>query len=173
MNTVLGLCAGYCKYIQVVTMLGARNRYQRELVRTNPLPFRSNGLGLRVVPCMVIARFIMIFRDLEIVCGERRVYRLMKAQGLKPQTGYRKPRHHGTKASVTAPNYLAQQFNVLEPSETWITDITHIRTKALAIAFSERLHSKRNRSTSLIFRTAIGLLNMGSLKSSTISGYSN
>jgi len=67
-------------------------------------------------------------RDLGVVCGEQRVYRLMKAQGLKSQTGYRKPRHYGTKASVTAPNHLAQQFNVLEPNETWVTDITYIRT---------------------------------------------
>lgn len=46
--------------------------------------------------------------DLGIVCGEQRVYRLMKAQRLKSQNGYRKPRHYGTKTSVTAPNHLAQ-----------------------------------------------------------------
>jgi putative transposase len=67
-------------------------------------------------------------QDLGIACGEQRVYRLMKAEGLKSQTGYRKPRHHGGKPHVVAPNHLAQQFDVLEPNETWVTDITHIRT---------------------------------------------
>jgi putative transposase len=52
----------------------------------------------------------------------------MRAQGIKSQTGYRKPRHYGAKASVTAPNHLAQQFNALEPNKTWVTDITYIRT---------------------------------------------
>ena len=68
-------------------------------------------------------------QDLGIACGEQRVYRLMKAQGLRSQTGYkRKPRHHSGKAHVAAPNHLGQQFDVLEPNETWVTDITYIRT---------------------------------------------
>ena len=68
-------------------------------------------------------------RDLGVVCGEQRVYRLMKAQGLRSQTGYqRKPRHHAGKPHVAAPNHLARQFDVLEPNETWVTDITYIRT---------------------------------------------
>jgi len=68
-------------------------------------------------------------QDLGIACGEQRVYRLMKAQGLRSQTGYkRKPRYHAGKPHVAAPNYLAQQFDVLEPNETWVTDITYIRT---------------------------------------------
>ncbi|QWD31105.1 IS3 family transposase [Polynucleobacter paneuropaeus] len=68
-------------------------------------------------------------QDLGIACGEQRVYRLMKAQGLRSQTGYkRKPRHHTGKPHVAAPNHLGQQFDVLEPNETWVTDITYIRT---------------------------------------------
>ena len=48
-------------------------------------------------------------QDLGIACGEQRVYRLMKAEGLRSQTGYkRKPRHHAGQPHVTAPNYLAQ-----------------------------------------------------------------
>ena len=68
-------------------------------------------------------------QDLGIACGEQRVYRLMKAQGLRSQTGYkRKPRHHAGKPHVAAPNHLGQQFDVLEPNEKWVTDITYIRT---------------------------------------------
>jgi putative transposase len=68
-------------------------------------------------------------QDLGVACGEQRVYRLMKAEGLRSQTGYkRKPRHHIGKPHVTAPNHLAQQFDVFAPNETWVTDITYIRT---------------------------------------------
>ena len=53
----------------------------------------------------------------------------MKAQGLRSQTGYkRKPSHQAGKPHVVAPNHLAQQFDVFKPNETWVTDITHIRT---------------------------------------------
>jgi putative transposase len=68
-------------------------------------------------------------QDLGVACGEQRVYRLMKAEGLRSQTGYkRKPRHHAGKPHIAAPNHLDQQFDVLEPNETWVTDITYIRT---------------------------------------------
>jgi len=68
-------------------------------------------------------------QDLGLPCGEQRVYRLMKAQGLRSQTGYkRKPSHQAGKPHVVAPNHLAQQFDVFKPNETWVTDITHIRT---------------------------------------------
>lgn len=52
----------------------------------------------------------------------------MGGNRLKPQTGHCKPRRYGTKASVAAPNHLDQQFDVLGPNETWVTDITYIRT---------------------------------------------
>lgn len=62
-------------------------------------------------------------------CGKHRVARLMRAEGLRSQTGYR--RRPGTRsgpASVVAPNYLQQQFDVTVPNRVWVTDITYIRT---------------------------------------------
>lgn len=61
-------------------------------------------------------------------CGKHRVYRLMRAEGLRSQTGYR--RRGGTygKPAVVAPNQLAQQFDVEAPNQAWVTDITYIRT---------------------------------------------
>ena len=56
MNTLLGLCAGYCRRTRVVITLGARNPYQRDAERTNPLPVRLNSLSSRVALYMVIAR---------------------------------------------------------------------------------------------------------------------
>ena len=39
---------------------------------------------------MVIARFTVILRDVGEQCGQNRVYRLMRAAGLRTQVGYRR-----------------------------------------------------------------------------------
>ena len=67
-------------------------------------------------------------RDMGQTCGVNRVHRLMRAEGLKSQSGYRKPRHRGGKPSTVAPNHLGQRFDVAAPNDTWVTDITYIRT---------------------------------------------
>lgn len=67
--------------------------------------------------------------DLGERCGKNRIYRLMRADGLRSQTGYH--RRHGKrygKPSVVAPNHVQQQFDVREPNKVWVTDITYIRT---------------------------------------------
>ena len=67
-------------------------------------------------------------RDIGERCGKHRVRRLMRLAGLRAQVGYRRPRQKSGPASVVAPNRLQQQFNVAEPNEAWVSDITHIRT---------------------------------------------
>ena len=67
-------------------------------------------------------------RDIGEQCGENRVYRLMRAAGLRAQVGYRRPRHRLSPARVLAPNRLQRKFEVANPNDTWVTDITHIRT---------------------------------------------
>ena len=67
-------------------------------------------------------------RDYGEDCSVNRVYRLMRIAGLKAQVGYRRPRHRGGKVSIVAPNHLQRKFNVTTPNETWVTDITYIRT---------------------------------------------
>ena len=72
-----------------------------------------------------------VFRDLREIgelCGRNRVYRLMSHSGLKAQVGYRKPRCKPGAISNLANNYLNQDFYVDEPNQTWVTDITHIKT---------------------------------------------
>ena len=61
-------------------------------------------------------------------CGQNRVYRLMRAAGLKAQVGYRKPRQRSGPPHVVAPNRLKQQFTTAQPDATWVTDITYIKT---------------------------------------------
>jgi len=61
-------------------------------------------------------------------CSRNRVHRLMRAAGLRAHVGYRRPRHRSGQPSVVAPNRLQRAFDVDTPNETWVTDITYIRT---------------------------------------------
>ena len=68
-------------------------------------------------------------RDLGERCGKHRVARLLKLEGLRSQTGYRRrPGMRGGKPAVVAPNHLQRQFTVARPNQSWVTDITYIRT---------------------------------------------
>jgi len=67
--------------------------------------------------------------DLSETCSENRVQRLMHKEGLKALVGYKKHRYiKGGKPAVVAPNYIQRQFDVKTPNNTWVTDITYIRT---------------------------------------------
>ena len=62
-------------------------------------------------------------------CAENTVARLMQAEGLRAQVGYKcRPGKHGIRPSIVAANQLEQNFNVLAPDQVWVTDITYIRT---------------------------------------------
>ena len=62
--------------------------------------------------------------DLGESCGKNRVYRLMRADGLRLQTGYHlRPGKRYGKPSVVAPNHVQRQLDVREPNKVWVTDI--------------------------------------------------
>lgn len=84
-------------------------------------------------------------RDIGERCGKHRVRRLMRLAGLRAQVGYRRPRQTSGPVSVVAPNRLQQRFNVAEPNEAWVSDITHIRTHEgwLYLAVIVDLYSRR------------------------------
>jgi len=68
-------------------------------------------------------------RDLGETCGKHRVYRLMRVEQLRSQSGYRRrPGQRYGRPAVVAPNHVQQQFDVAEPNQVWVTDITYIRT---------------------------------------------
>lgn len=72
-------------------------------------------------------------KDIGEGCGTNRVYRLMKADGLKSQRGYRKPRAYADIPNIIATNTLDRQSNPtqsnhLQNSVSQVTDITYIRT---------------------------------------------
>ena len=60
-------------------------------------------------------------RELGESCGRHRVARLMRREGLRSQTGYRRrPGKYGGKPPVAAPNLLERRFNVTEPNKVWV-----------------------------------------------------
>jgi putative transposase len=68
-------------------------------------------------------------RDLGETCGKHRVARLLRLEGLRSQTGYRRRSgRRGGKPAVVAPNHLDRQFTPERPNQSWVTDITYIRT---------------------------------------------
>ena len=67
-------------------------------------------------------------REAGIVCGEKRVARLMRQAQLRSVRGYKRPRYKVGMPSTTAPNLLQREFTVAQPDQVWVTDITHIRT---------------------------------------------
>ena len=78
-------------------------------------------------------------------CGENRVARLMREAGIRALRGYKKPRsRYSGKLSVIAPNRLEQQFLANSPDQTWVTDITYLRTHEgwLYLAVVLDLHSR-------------------------------
>jgi putative transposase len=53
----------------------------------------------------------------------------LRAEGIRSQTGYkRRAGGSGGKPAVVAPNHLNRQFTPVAPKQSWVTDITYIRT---------------------------------------------
>ncbi len=58
-----------------------------------------------------------------------RIARLAKLAGIRAQIGYkRRPGKYGGKPSVVINNTLNRQFDVSNPDQYWVTDITYIKT---------------------------------------------
>lgn len=68
-------------------------------------------------------------RDLGERCGKHRVARLLRREGIRSQTGYRRRAGgRGGTPTVVAPNHLNRQFTPDGINQAWVTDITYIRT---------------------------------------------
>ena len=60
--------------------------------------------------------------------GENRVARLMKLAQLKANLGYKRRYFKSSVPSTISDNHVQHQFVVAEPDNTWVTDITYIKT---------------------------------------------
>ncbi|GAK82881.1 mobile element protein [Vibrio ponticus] len=62
------------------------------------------------------------------ICGVNQVHRLIKREGIQSQSGYRKPRPKGGVENIIVSNKLAREFNPHKLKQSWVTDITYIKT---------------------------------------------
>lgn len=67
-------------------------------------------------------------REDGVLCGEKRIARLMRQAQLRSVRGYKRPRYRVGMPATTAPNLLQREFTVEQPDQVWVTDITYIRT---------------------------------------------
>jgi putative transposase len=67
-------------------------------------------------------------REDGVLCGEKRIARLMRQAQLRSVRGYKRPRYRVGMPATTAPNLLQRAFTVEHPDQVWVTDITYIRT---------------------------------------------
>ena len=67
-------------------------------------------------------------REDGVLCGEKRIARLMRQAQLRSVRGYKRPRYRVGMSATTAPNLLQREFTVEQPDQVWVTDITYIRT---------------------------------------------
>jgi putative transposase len=121
MSKVLGLHpSGYYSWLKnPETQQEKRRKYLLGLIKQFWL--ESGGVyGYRKIYCDL--------RDEGATCGINQVHHLMKREGIQSQRGYRKPRpKRGTEHIVVA-NKLAREFNPIAPNQSWVTDITYIKT---------------------------------------------
>lgn len=74
-------------------------------------------------------KLTLYMRDLGERCGKHRVVRLLRSEGIRSQTGYRRcSGGRGGKPALVAPNHLSRQFTPEVPNQSWVTDTTYIRT---------------------------------------------
>ena len=85
-------------------------------------------------------------RSLGIVCGRRRVARLMRAAGLRGcMRGKRRRTTRRDLRAAPAPDLLGRDFVAGRPNRVWLADITYIPTQEgfLYLAFILDTHSRR------------------------------
>src|SRR5215210_5151756 len=85
-------------------------------------------------------------RSLGIVCGRRRVARLMRAAELRGcMRGKRRTTARRDPRAAPAPDLLARDFVAARPNRIWLADITYIPTREgfLYLAFILDTHSRK------------------------------
>jgi len=75
-------------------------------------------------------RIHAVLRRKGVVCGRKRVARLMRIHGISARR--RRKRYPVTTqrqlGAIAAPNWLNQEFSATAPNQKWVTDITYIDT---------------------------------------------
>ena len=73
-------------------------------------------------------RIYLDLRETGEFVGQNRVLKIMKQHGIKAIRGYKVHKYGYGRPSIVTPNHLKRDFDVAQPNEAWVTDITYIRT---------------------------------------------
>ena len=73
-------------------------------------------------------RIFLDLREIGETCGLHRIARIMREYKLRAVSIFRPHRYIKGRPSLIYPNILNREFTVSKPNETWVTDITYIRT---------------------------------------------
>lgn len=60
-------------------------------------------------------------------CNKKRVYRVMRAIGMKSVIRRKRPNYTKSIAEITAENILNRDFTATKPNEKWLTDVTEMK----------------------------------------------
>lgn len=81
----------------------------------------SNGIfGYRRMQMNLKRRF-------HLHCNKKRVYRVMRAIGMKSVIRRKRPGYVRTTPEITAENILNRRFSAEKPNEKWLTDVTEFK----------------------------------------------
>ena len=73
-------------------------------------------------------RVFLDLREAGETCGKHRVARIMRNHQIKALRGYKAPRSIRGRPSIIVPHRLQRNFTAHQPNQSWVTDITYIRT---------------------------------------------
>jgi transposase InsO family protein len=66
-------------------------------------------------------------REYDLEINHKRIYRLMKTNGIQAKIRRKKWKHFGPKEKyVVSDNHLNREFSATRPNEKWVTDITYL-----------------------------------------------
>ena len=70
---------------------------------------------------------IILRRDCDMIINDKRVYRLMKIEGIQSIVRRKKHSHKKTTSEITAQNILNRNFKAYYSNEKWLTDVTEFK----------------------------------------------
>jgi len=70
---------------------------------------------------------IILRRDCDMIINDKRVYRLMKIEGIQSVVRIKKCKYKKTTPEITAQNILSRNFKAKYSNQKWLTDVTEFK----------------------------------------------
>ena len=111
--------SAYYKWLnRVETKSDKENKTALELIKN--LYNKNTNLGYRQMG-------IILRRDCDMIINDKRVYRLMKIEGIQSVVRRKKCKYKKTTPEITAQNILSRNFKAKYSNQKWLTDVTEFK----------------------------------------------